>query len=62
MTNKLEHEMKTLAEKIEVMTDIGWVCLENIVLVIASCLCAYFISPWCFLLLVNLSTIKRSMK
>ena len=54
--------MKTLAEKIEVMTDIGWVCLENIVLVIASCLCAYFISPWCFLLLLNVTMIKRSMK
>ena len=44
------------------MTDIGWVCLENIVLVIASCLCAYFISPWCFLLLLNVTMIKWGAK
>ncbi len=44
------------------MTDIGWVVTENIVTTIAACLCAYFISPWCFLLMLNISTTKRGMK
>lgn len=41
------------------MSDIGWMCLENIVTIVAACLCAYFISPWCFLLMANISTFKR---
>jgi hypothetical protein len=32
--------------------------LENIVTLICACLCAYFISPWCFFLLLNLNSVK----
>ena len=44
------------------MTDIAWVQLENIVTFVGACICAYFISPWCFLLLLNISTYKRRAK
>jgi len=36
-----------------------WGILENIATLICACVCAYFISPWCFLILLNLNTIKK---
>ena len=32
--------------------------IENIVTLICACLCAYFISPWCFFILLNLNSVK----
>jgi hypothetical protein len=43
----------------EHMSDqIKWVYAENIATIVCACLAAYFISPWCFLLLLNLNSIK----
>jgi hypothetical protein len=39
-----------------------WVFLENIITLICACVCAYFISPWCFLLLLNLNSFKSKAK
>jgi hypothetical protein len=41
---------------------VAWVVLENIVTLICACVCAYFISPWCFLLVLNLSSVKTKTK
>ena len=37
---------------------VAWAVLENIATLICACVCAYFISPWCFLILANLNTVK----
>jgi hypothetical protein len=41
---------------------VRWVYAENIVTIICACLSAYFIDPWCFLLLFNISVIKLKEK
>jgi hypothetical protein len=42
------------------MSDIvKWHYAENMVTMICACVSAYFISPWCFLLLLNISYVKR---
>jgi hypothetical protein len=41
---------------------VRWVYAENIVTLICACVSAYFISPWCFLILLNLSSIKWTAK
>jgi hypothetical protein len=41
---------------------IRWVYVENIVTIICACVSAYFISPWCFLLLLNIAYIKGKDK
>ena len=40
------------------MNDIQLAYLENMVTTICACLAAYFIDPWCFLLLLNLNNIR----
>ena len=41
------------------MSDIvKWGYAENMVTMICACLSAYFISPWCFLLLLNINYAK----
>ena len=42
------------------MTHVQLVYLENIVTIICACVASYFISPWCFLLLLNINYIKKS--
>jgi hypothetical protein len=41
---------------------VRWVYAENIVTIICACLSAYFIDPWCFLLLLNISVVKLKEK
>jgi hypothetical protein len=41
---------------------VKWVYAENIVTIICACLSAYFISSWCFFLLLNISAIKPKEK
>lgn len=50
MNDSLEAELKM----------VRWKVIENVVTITASCLTAYFISPWCFLLLLNLNGQKRT--
>lgn len=38
------------------MTHIRWAYAENIVTIIAACATSYLISPWCFLLLMNINS------
>lgn len=44
------------------MTAAHMAILENIVTLICACVASYFISPWCFLLLLNLNTVKAAVK
>jgi hypothetical protein len=41
---------------------VRWVYAENIVTLICACIAAYFISPWCFLILLNLNSLKLKGK
>jgi hypothetical protein len=41
------------------MSHIAWAYVENVVTVVAACVMAYFLSPWCFLLLFNLNFVQR---
>lgn len=38
------------------MNDFRWLVLENIIIVIASSVLAYLISPWCLFMLVGCNT------
>jgi len=40
------------------MSDIAWAYAENIATLVVACLMAYFFSAWCFLLLLNLNTVR----
>ena len=37
---------------------IKWVVAENMVTTVCACVAAYFIDPWCFLLLLNIKQFK----